>query len=289
MAWRLTTQEEIVQFMPANQHRTIEKTIHIPAPSRHSGWIVMILMLAVITTGCVRIEEPATPSPSPLTPTSTPTVFFPTLIPTATSTPQPSPTPMPERLADLGELLFEDDFSNDRGWVAASSDIGGISLVNERLAVAVRRSQSYFPVISPASSPNSFYAEVTVRAELCSDNSDIGLMYHLSSSLEHYRFTINCSGEAQVILAYGGSEIALVPLTSTNVARPGALAENTLAVLANGTSYFFYINGREVFNVRNAALTDGSFGLIVRSRASEQTTITFDDFNVWSVPVDSLP
>jgi len=274
--------------MPDMNHHQIHSTPK--EESRHpAAWLGLkaLLLASLLLSGCIRMDTPVEPSATPLPPTATATVFFPTLIPTSTSTPPPSPTPVPDRLPELEELLFEDTFDSEQAWTATSLDTGGASLVGGRLGVAVRRSQSYFTVISPASSPGYFYAEVNVRTEICSDNSDVGLMFHTSPGLEHYRFTINCDGDAQVVLASAGSEVALVPLTSTNVVRPGTSSENQLAVLADGPFYVFFINGQEVFSTRNASLREGSFGVIVRSRSSEQTTVTFDDFRVWRVPPGS--
>lgn len=245
--------------------------------------------LPLLFTACVSVNPEPTSSPTPEPPTPTATVFFPTLIPTNTPTPMPSPTPTPERLPSLGETLYEDRFDQDQGWQINPSSIGGASFVNGRLVLALQQSQSFYAALSPQEPPANFYAEITTRAEICSDNSDFGLVFRVSNFQERYRFALNCSGEAQVLLSYGGSEIVLVPLTQTNVALPGILAQNRLGVYANGSEFTFYINGSEVFTARNAALSNGAIGVYLRSREGEQTTVSFDDFRFWSVQPITTP
>jgi len=254
-------------------------------------WRLRVLALALLPLlgACVSINpEPAiSPTPEPDTPTAT--VFFPTLIPTSTSTPAPTPTPTPERLPLLGNLLYEDTFDQDQGWQIPETASGGASFINGRLSLALQQSQSLFAVLSPVEPPGDFYAEINTRSEICSDNSDFGIVFRVSSYQERYRFALNCSGEAQVLLSYGGSEIVLVPLTQSNVAIPGILAQNRLGVYANGSAFTFYINGSEVFTVQNAALSGGSIGVYLRTRASEQTTVSFDNFRIWSVQPGTTP
>ncbi|MBN2554677.1 MAG: hypothetical protein JXA97_01955 [Anaerolineales bacterium] len=231
----------------------------------------------------MNLNAQPTTTPSPIPPSPTATVFFPTLVPTQTPTPLPTSMPTIARLPSLGEVIFADSFDQDKGWIITEVNYGGVSLVNGRLGLALQQSHTFYSVLSPIASLYDFYAEVDVRADICTDNSEFGLMFRVSLSQEHYRFTVNCSGEAKVLLLRGGAELVLMPLTQTNVALPGILAENRLGVYASGSSYVFYINGSEVFSIQNGALSGGSIGVVLRSRSGEQTTVSFDDFTVWSI------
>ena len=252
--------------------------------------VLALILLPALLTSCVNVNPQPTMTPSPIPPSPTATVFFPTLVPTQTPTPLPTPMPTLARLPSLGEVIFSDSFDEDKGWLITEVGYGGASLVNGRLGLALQQSQSFYSVLSPIASLYDFYVEVDVRADICADNSEFGLMFRVSPTQEHYRFTVNCSGEAKVLLLYGGSELVLMPFTQTNVALPGILSENRLGVYASGSTYVFYINGAEVFSVQNGTLSGGSIGVILRSRSEEQTTVSFDNFTVWSIlPASTTP
>ena len=127
-----------------------------------------------------------------------------------------------------------------------------------------------------------------MQPELCTNNDEFGLAFRISESFEHYRFTLNCQGEARVVGVVEGVERILVPNTTTTAIYPGLFLTNRLAVWMQGDQFRFYINGEEVFADRDPALSVGSVGLIVRARQSGQTTAAFEQFSVRSlVPMSS--
>jgi hypothetical protein len=254
--------------------------------SRHHTVIfyaIAIFILSPFLTQCASIDAKPPPSPVSASITPSPTIAFPTLIPTATITPEPSPTPTPDIIAGLADLLLQDKFDQDRGWESPEVNYGGSGIVDGRFSLAVRQPSTFLIAIEPSLLADDFLFEVSVRSELCTLDDEYGILFRVNPDSEHYRFTLTCDGEARVSRTFGGSEAALIPKTQTNAVFNGLLVENRLGVLAVGEDLRFFINGIEVFSVRDTTSSIGKIGFIVRSRRGGQTTASFDDLDVYAL------
>ncbi len=266
----------------------------LPALPRRLPALAIAASLAL--AGCLTVQPlpTTTPPPAPPSPSSTPTIAFPTLVPTATVTPAPSPTATPDIASALGELLFAADFSSGQGWPLGETDTGAVSMADGRLLVAVRRANTYRYALAPVTPLADFYAEVTLRAEVCSSDDTFGLMFRVNPQEEHYRFILDCDGSARVERALTTVAVPIVPATQTHAAFPGPLVDNRLGVLASGDIFTFFINGTLVFSVRDGTLPTGGLGLFIRSGAGGQTTVSFADLSVHALlstptPTHALP
>jgi hypothetical protein len=238
----------------------------------------LIILGATVLAGCVQLETPPAPAPSPTAATPSPTVFFPTLIPTPSITPNPTGSPTPDLSPGLGGEFFRDNFSKDLGWIPAELAAGGVSLINERLSLSVRQANSLYMVISPADPVTNAYLEVEVKPEICSANDEFGIAFRINEDFGHYRFTLTCQGEARVVGVVEGVERVLVPNSPSTSIYPGFFLSNRLCLIMENDQFRFFINGEEVFADRDLSLTTGRVGLVVRARQSGQTTASFDNF-----------
>jgi hypothetical protein len=244
-------------------------------------WQAILYMLIFIPiTGCM-IETPMTASiPVPTKTDTVPsaTFVYPTIPPTATRIPGASPTPTPDILIGLGDVLFEDDFSTDQGWDLSGQEYGAISLSNNRLVIALRKSQSFLISQAPDLSLSDFYLEVDVRADICQPGDEFGVIFRMNDALEHYRFSLNCEGESRIARTLSGESRSLTPPTTYPFIRSGAMSSNRLSLKATGDTFQFWINAFEVFSIRDISLAEGSIGLFARSGQGNQATISFNNF-----------
>jgi hypothetical protein len=241
---------------------------------------ITLLAVTMGLVGCNTADTQSTPIPSVAPITPSPTIFFPTLIPTSTITPVPTGSPTPDAFAGLGDLTFKDDFTIDRGWTIAELAQGGASLSDDRLTLSVRQSNSLFMAISPSDQIRNAYLEVEVRPDLCSSNDEFGLAFRVNENFEHYRFILTCEGEARVVGVIESVERVLITNTSSTAIFPGLFLSNRLGVLMQGDTFRFFINDEEVFSDRDLSLVNGNVGLVVRARQSGQTTVSFDNFSI---------
>ena len=251
-----------------------------------AGWLVMTVLTL---NGCQDASPTSLQTPIPWKPTPTPTFSFPTMAPTPSFTPEPGSTVTPDLQSGLGVVLYQDDFDQDLGWGLDQSDLGGSSLVNGRLSLAVREPNAFYFLRSPAPATSDFFLEVSVRSELCSDSDEFGVMYRVNTSNEHYRFALTCDGAARVSRVLDAGENALVPITPTYAIFPGILVDNHISIWASGNIFRFYINDMEVFSVRDSALQTGDLALFVRSRRGGQTTVSFDNLILHSLLLTPTP
>jgi hypothetical protein len=245
---------------------------------RRITWLWLAAVMGL--NACVSIETviPPTATPEPATPTAT--FDFPTLVPTRTSTPMPTATPTPDLISGLGPVVYRDTFTNDTGWTGQATTNGGYSFVNGWIRLAVRVPNAAINVYSPPLELRDFYLEMTIRPDLCSEDDEAGFLFRVVDPLNYYRFSMTCQGGARVTRIIDGGEVAIIPITETFAAFPGALVENQIAVLASGPVMTFFINGTEVFTAQEATFTMGGLGLYVHSRRSGQMTVSFDDLIV---------
>jgi hypothetical protein len=247
--------------------------------------IFLSLSFVIALSGCLVETQPPiiTPTPAVTNPIPSATFAYPTMPATATHTAEPSRTPTPDPLSGLGAVLFEDDFSVDRGWDLSQQQQGAISISSGRLVIAVRTSQSFLFSLAPNLTLSNFFLEVDIRADLCQPGDEFGVIFRMSESHEHYRFSINCEGESRMVRVLSGESRTITPLSDFPFIRSGTMASNHLSLKAIGDTFQSWINGFEVFSIRDIALTEGAVGLFVRSGRGSQATISFDNVTVREV------
>ncbi len=250
-----------------------------PITTRLAGRLTLLPTTAALLSACTPLGlfAPPTPTPTPTPPPPTATMAFPTPVPTATRTPPPSPTPTPDLSLTFGPVVFQEPFDSNLGWNVGVDAAGGTSLVDGGLTLSVRPGGVVRMAFAPAPPISDFYVEARLRSEICSGGDEFGLIFRVGPDLSHYRFALTCDGRSKVVLVLPEAARTLVPLTHTPDAIPGAPADNRLAVWASGSAFRFYVNGLEVYRLRNSALPTGGIGFFARSRSGGQVTITFDD------------
>ncbi len=179
--------------------------------------------------------------------------------------------------------MFRDDFSRDRGWELHEEAAGAVSILNQRLVIAVQGPSAVLYSLSPAPASSDFELEVVVHSEICGAADEFGLMVRARSLQTHYRFTLTCDGSVRASRFIDGREAALAPITPAEAAFDGAPAINLLRLRAVGDRFLFLVNEIPALEISDSQLASGAVGLIVRARRSNQTTISFDDFNLWAV------
>lgn len=250
-------------------------------------WVASIIV-SLLTSGCAPAALPSTPTPLPPTATPTVTVPYPTAVPTQTPTPPPASTATPDLHQSLGPLVYSSDFQSAAGWPLSQDASGATSLSGGQLAIVVSAPQTPRMAISPSPVVSDFYLEVSAHAAICSGEDEYGIVFRVNPNGSRYQYTVTCSGGVRLRRFVSGSGRAVVPFEDKTLAvLAGAPADNQLAVLAQGRHLMLYANGYEVLDVQDATFSSGQVGLVVASATSGQTTVTFDDFKVWTLRTEA--
>ena len=239
-------------------------------------------------SGCSVASTPL-PSPEPtLTPlpTGTPTatiVWFP---PTATFTPFPTQviSPTLDVSLPIGDLLFEDDFSDPSPWLLSQSETASVALGNNALTLALDQPDGYLYTLRKNPLLKNFYLEITASPSLCRREDEYGLLLRVSKSLDFFRFSLSCDGHVRLDKYVNGKASSPVPRSLSGAFPPGAPISSRLAVWAKGKEMRFYINNQYQFTVKDPTLLEGSLGFFIRSAGENALTVSFSDLVARTIP-----
>jgi hypothetical protein len=182
----------------------------------------LLLVCAFALSGCGSAPAASPTAGATLLPLPTPTIAFPTLIPTATVTPLASATTSPGFAAAAGPLLFQARFASDEGWLLSSDADGAASLSAGSLVIAVSRPSASRYVLVPMPPAADFLFEATTRASLCEAEDEIGLLFRIGPQADHYRYTLSCGGVAQMTRVLGTGAAVLAGPARASSAIPGS-------------------------------------------------------------------
>ena len=234
---------------------------------------------------CLPVVTPTpVPTVSPtITPTSSPTVeWFPST-PTIEILPTVEITPTPEIMAELGEIIFKDDFESGEDWTVPLSDRGEINISNGEINIIINEPGSFFIGTLEKPDLQDFYAEISASPILCSPQDEYGFLFRVSGRNQYYRFLLNCEGQIRLDSISGETGTILYPWTRSASVPVGAPSISTIAVLAVADQIHVFINGVQQFTVRDQQLLVGSFGVYAHSVGDTAVTISFSDFIVREV------
>ena len=254
---------------------------------QHLPQLASLLLLASLLSACLTPRTPLPPLPTntSLPPTATPTpttVWFP---PTATFTPRPIQevaSPTPDMHPSFGALLIEEDFSTPDHWTLGRAGALSAALGKYELTLAISEPGGYLYSLFSGDVPGDFYLEITASPSLCKDNDEYGLLLRVSPSLEFYRFSISCNGEARLDKYFNRTASSPQPLTPSGAIPPGAPSVSRLSVLARGKEITYYANGEFLFSVRDRNLLSGGLGVFTRSASDNAVTVSFSDLQIYS-------
>lgn len=242
----------------------------------------VILASCTATPGLVEILPPMTSSAMPAPETPSPTVAFPTLIPTATWTAGPTLTPTADLRPGIGAMILHDRMDDPAPWSLVNTATGGAAIIDGRLTLSVRAPRAVQAARRNEPVVGDFYAEVDAFTEVCTAGDELGLTAR-GGSKEQYRFLIACDGTARITRVLEDGSRGLTLRLPSPAILPGAPTRHHLAIWLHGLDLKFFVNGEEVAAVRDAALQRGSLGLIARAGPGGQVSASFDDFVVYTL------
>lgn len=246
---------------------------------------IWIFLLLFPLAACLPVITPA-PVPTAsqtIAPTSSPTVEWFPPTPTIGITPTVELSPTPEIMAELGEIIFKDDFETGEGWTVPESSRGEINIANGEINIIINEPGSFFIGTLEKPDLQDFYAEISASPILCSPRDEYGFLFRVNGRNQYYRFLLNCEGEVRLDSISGESGSILYPWTRSASVPIGAPSVSKLAVLAVDDQIRVYIDGAPQFTVSDRQLQVGSFGVYARSVGDTAVTISFSDFLVREV------
>lgn len=258
------------------------KKIKNPRPQRLSASYFFLLIF--ILSSCSSLDNLlATSTPVILTQTPLPTstiVWFP---PTATATLgvdsiNKTPTADAQMILQLGNIILEDDFSDESLWDVASSDQATSAINNNRLILSAQ-SGIYMLSLRHEIILSDYYVEITAQPSLCKGQDHYGLLIRASNAT-YFRFVLACDGTARVERYSSGNRLVIQKPEASGDVPQGAPGEVRIGVWAYGKEMRLFLNGRFQFSIIDPSFPSGTIGVFVRSVGETPVVVSFKDLVV---------
>jgi eukaryotic-like serine/threonine-protein kinase len=211
---------------------------------------------------CARDETTVTPSPTP--------------IPTQVVTPTPK---------SGGDLVFFDEFnSNTYGWAEGkfTDDSGTFTFTmngSYTWEFDITKPHNRRTWAKQAPSVENFITSVDATHDSGAENASYGIVFRVKDNNNFYTFLIADNGYYYIGLLKDGKWTTLVDWKKTTTINANAL--NQLKVTGKGDEFAFYINDREINQVKDGSLPKGTAGLVVELyNAGDTSTFEFDNFAI---------
>lgn len=255
-----------------------------------SGLSVGTLLLAILSfvtlSGCLATSSAPildTPTPPPATVTLTPTiVWFP---PTATPTIIPTPvmTPTVDIRPQVGELIFQDQFTSPSGWNLAIANNSSVALGKNEISLAISQPKLYLYTLRKDKVFDNFYLEITASPNLCLGDDEYGVLFRVTPALDFYRLALTCNGQIHLDRVLQGKASSPIPKKFSGAVPPGAPSSSLIAIWASGKEILVYVNQEFQFSISDSSLQAGSIGLFARSAGENALSISFSNLMIYKV------
>ncbi len=225
---------------------------------------------------------PAAVTPTPSGPSATPN-------PDLALKPAPTDAPTPDPELRVGPVVYEDDFDGKQGWTwpYAEDNVAAFSLAGNRLNAVMKVGNANGARLvggQPALQIGDQQLQVTSLTNMCYARDEYGVLFRgNATATAGYVFMLSCEGRARVVALQDLRPAVLVDWTASPAIMPGAPAENTLMVWAEGAQFHFFVNGKFLFSVVDKTFAQGTHGFYIYDRTSGGESVSFDHLVVRAV------
>lgn len=249
----------------------------------------MILLVFLAACSSLSPAPTETKTPIPDTQTASPTiVWFP-----STDTPTFFPTQTllstQDQRPGLGDLIFTDVFDQPGLWSTSEAAFNSATVTRNQLLLSIS-GQGPLTIISLRSQPTltDFYAEATVKLNLCGGKDQVGMLFRAALGNNHYRFVVSCDGQTRLERMVSGSLMPLNAWLSSGDAPIAAPSEVKIGVWASGIEMRFFLNDHLQFTFRDSYLHSGTLGFFAYVNGTAPLIASFSNLSVYSVVYVSL-
>ncbi len=246
--------------------------------------IILGILMVVLSAGCSGLFPQPTPEPIVVEPTQvlspTPTIdWFPTT-PTFTPTISPTIEPTPNQKPGIGDIYYEDDFSNRTRWFVAASPTGSIAYGVKELTIAITTAKTTLITQPKDVKVDNFYLEITANPSLCRENDVYGILFRVNSNFDFYRLLVSCGGKLRLERVRQGTTTILQDWVVSGEVPPGAPLIVRLGLWVVDGEIRVFANDMFQFGAKDTTFDSGAIGLFARSAGDNALTVSFRDLKI---------
>ena len=227
-------------------------------------------------------EAAATPEVETITPSPPPTD---TPVPTSTAGPT-STLPAADVRGTLGDPTWRDPLTSGNNWPLGEDAFTRAHVEDGELHMTGLTTTDGWRLTWPV--VRDFYLEMTARTGSCSGNDHYGLIARVpdrSAADRGYLFGFTCDGRYSLRAWDGEDMTSLVAPTASTAIIAGSDKVNRIGLWAKGEQLGLYANGSLLTQIEDDAFTEeGSFGIFVGARQTDEFTVHVDEIAYWENP-----
>jgi len=176
------------------------------------------------------------------------------------------------------EILYEENFNGDTEWYEGESDYSNWWVEGGKYHVLVKVEDKPIGTWRTDIGPfDNFQLDLDIEQVTGPDDNGYGIRFRMQDADNYYRFRISGDGWAKFDKRIGGVYTDIRPWSTTELINEGN-ETNHMTVIANGSTFTFYINGTELYSATDTSLTTGYIGFQVAMFVSPgQTHVAFDN------------
>jgi hypothetical protein len=190
----------------------------------------------------------------------------------------------PSYLSGHGTLAFVDPLHQENGsqWPPFQNSEGGACQFSAGAYHVSQLPTNYYNWCHPNEAFNNFAFEVqlTITEGACG-----GMIFReQGDGLNLYYYAICADGAFGVLKYFSHGSATTLQANGSSAIHAGQGQQNTIAVVANGSTLTFYVNEQEIAQVQDSSYTSGEIGLLADPRDSGQVTdVAYIKARVWTL------
>lgn len=248
---------------------------------------VMAPALPTASTPMPPITEPSPPKPTEISPTSEITATS-TVTATVTSTATLAPSATSDQsdpAIRFGAPAWTEDFTSTSTQWDYSDDWSTFKVADGYFNITSKKDAYWNSWYLTAPNIQDFYLEMTFDMPTCNGDDRIGLAFRGSDSYQFYFMGITCSGKWGFEKYTKDNTIEnILPYATSTDLKPVSQS-NRAGVLADGSTFEFYINGKKVGQASDNSFPDtGAIGFVSRFIETIGFTTRVDKLQYWQLP-----
>jgi len=217
------------------------------------------------------------PSPTPLATQVPPSTLVPTL--EATQTAALSPT-LPVEPTREAELVYEDDFSEDRGWwYTETNDDFGFKFLDDGYQIYINILNAPIWSIREYDSTDVI-VEVEAALQEGPEDGYYGVVCRHQGEDDYYTLVISPDGSYGIAKMEDGEFEFLAEGNDQTGAIQGGIAKNRVRGECIGENLTLFANGQKLLEVQDDDLLSGDVGLLAGTRLSGGIEVLFTYFAI---------
>jgi len=188
--------------------------------------------------------------------------------------------PYPSYLSGSGTLTFVDPLSQESGsqWSSYNSSGGGCQFTGGAYHASEEQSNLYRYCSTGATFSNfAFEVQLTITQGDCG-----GMIFRSDGNENYYYFQVCRNGNYDVFKHVSHSGSTNLGSGNSSAIHSGLGQQNEIALVANGSSFTFYVNAQQVSQLQDNSYTSGRIGLVA-SDHSQATDAAYSNARLWTV------